>query len=273
MEERKTSPAVSVALAVYNGEAFLPETLDSVRAQTFQDYELIVIDDGSTDNTAAIVNDYAAHDARVRVFRQPNRGFVTTCNEALQRARGRYVAHLDADDLAHPERFRLQYEYLEAHPQAVVVCSDFYQLYPSGVRVLCQLPRADDELVQRLFAANCIAHSSIMMRTAAARQVGMYSPDWNTVEDYELYFRLQPLGQIHNIPQALTTWRVHEQSISAQHEFEQVRLGVRLRWHLLCQGQVPWTYLRYLWRPCLKALLPRPALALYKRTIRRGRRY
>src|SRR5207237_7493623 len=115
------APRVSVLLPVWNGEAFLEQAMESILRQTLSSFELIVIDDGSTDRTAAIADEFASRDDRVRVLRRPHEGLSATLNAGIAAARGEYVARMDADDISVPDRLQKQVAYLDAHPGSVAL--------------------------------------------------------------------------------------------------------------------------------------------------------
>src|SRR5438067_12011849 len=113
-------PAISVIMSVYNAEAFLEAAVQSVLMQSFSDFEFIIIDDGSTDRSNQILQDYARKDNRVRLISRPNKGLTASLNEGLKLARGEFIARMDADDVAAPDRFKIQVEYLRDHPEVSV---------------------------------------------------------------------------------------------------------------------------------------------------------
>src|SRR3954468_5693657 len=117
------APTVSVLLAVYNARRYLRQAIDSILAQTFTDFEFIIIDDGSTDDTLAILREYEKRDGRIRLISRPNKGLTTTLNEGLALARGEFLARMDGDDVALPTRFEKQVTYLRDHPECVLVGS------------------------------------------------------------------------------------------------------------------------------------------------------
>src|SRR4051812_26679567 len=117
------SPTVSVLMAVYNGEQYLREAVNSILSQTFKDFEFIIIDDGSTDRSPELLASYARADSRVKLISRPNKGLTKSLNEGLHAARGEFVARMDGDDISLPERFERQVSYLREHPEVVLVGS------------------------------------------------------------------------------------------------------------------------------------------------------
>lgn len=205
-----TAPAVSVVMATYNGAALVGATIASLQAQSFADFELIVVDDCSADDTAAVVE--AVADPRIRVIRSGvNRGVVLARNAAFAHARGRYIAALDHDDLCHPERFARQVAYLEAHPGTVLVgtAANVLQdgaILPSSLAALSTPPMI--EWLLRI--ENPLVWSSVMMRGDAARRLDPFTrPAMVYAEDFDLYHRITAFGRIARLDDALMTYRRH----------------------------------------------------------------
>ncbi|ATY31998.1 glycosyltransferase family 2 protein [Sphingomonas psychrotolerans] len=203
-------PAVSVIMAVYNGAALLPETLASLRAQTLQDWELIAVDDCSTDDSVGVLERFG--DPRVRVIRSAsNGGPVVARNRAFAEVHGRYVAGLDQDDVSLPERFARQVGYLDAQPDvALVSCATDFLV--EGKRLPGHWPRPLTPMLidWLMLVQNPIAWSSVMFRADAARRLDPFErPAMRYVEDFDLYHRLRPFGRIAQIDQVLMLYRCH----------------------------------------------------------------
>src|SRR5687768_11090116 len=131
-------PTISVVMSVYNAGRFLRPAVDSILAQTFSDFEFIIIDDGSTDRSPDVLREYAARDGRIRLTVRPNRGLTRTLNEAIKQARGEFVARMDCDDVALPDRFEKQLAYLRADPTIVCV-GGYFELIDGKGRLLTRL--------------------------------------------------------------------------------------------------------------------------------------
>ena len=221
-------PAISVLLAVYNGDRYLRSAVDSVLGQTFANFELIAIDDGSTDATRAILEGYAARDPRVRVVSRPNRGLTNTLNEGLALARAPYLARMDADDLCLPERFAKQVAHLDAHPDCVLVGSRVLAIDPDGLPIRHMAEERTHEQIDHahLNRGWPVVHPAVMMRVDAVRQVGGYRDEYNTLEDTDLFLRLAEVGRLANLPDVLLHYRQHFGSVThtraaRQHELRQ----------------------------------------------------
>ncbi len=210
-----TPPIVSVIMPAYNGAALIGETLASVGAQTFGDYEVIVVDDCSTDATRAVVGGWP--DPRVRLIEAPvNGGPVRARNLAVSHARGRYLAALDHDDLCHPDRFARQVAWLDADPGCVLVATDADVLEDGVTEASQQPPNTTPALLAWMIKLkNPIVWSSVMIRADAARRLNPFSnPERVYAEDFDLYHRLARLGRIARIDAPLVTYRDHSGGVS-----------------------------------------------------------
>lgn len=203
-------PTVSVVMATYNGAALLPETLASLQAQRFADWELVAVDDGSQDGTVAVLR--GLRDPRIRVLESAvNGGPVVARNRAFAEARGRYIAGLDQDDISLPDRFARQVAWLEANPATVLVSTATDCLTGERVRP-GQWPRPlTPGLIDWLMLVqNPLVWSSVLFRADAARRLVPFErPECRYVEDFDLYHRLRAFGRIDQIDAVLTHYRVH----------------------------------------------------------------
>lgn len=210
------TPAVSVLMPVYNAERYLAPAVDSILAQTFTDFEFLIVDDGSTDGSLAILQNYAQRDPRIRLVSRPNTGYVVALNEMLDMARGEFLARMDADDIALPERFARQVEFLNDQPEVVAVGSQALAIDPEG-NPLClwSVPTDHDTIVARhLQGESQIHHPTLMTRRNAAIAVNGYRPEYLYVEDYDLYLRLEETGgRLANLPDTLLMFRRNLNSV------------------------------------------------------------
>lgn len=210
------SPRVSVVMPVYNAEAYLAEAVESVLGQTFRDLELVAVDDASTDGGPDILEAYARKDPRVRVLRNPRNLMISrSLNAGLARARGEYLARMDADDVSLPDRLAKQVAYLDAHPRVGIVGGSMLITDAAG-RVTGErhYHLTDTAIRRHLFRYSPFSHPLVMMRTALARQVGGYLPEYDFAEDYELYFRLGRVAEFGNLPDVLLKYRVVPRSLT-----------------------------------------------------------
>jgi len=231
------SPLVSVITAAYNAERFIREAVDSVLAQTLTDFELIVVDDASTDATADILKSYA--DKRIRVLRnERNLKRAAARNIGAAIARGKYVAIHDADDIALPHRLETQVRYLDLHPRVVVVGSQAVGIGEQGnvLGVWDYPPAADIDIKWALLHDNPFIHSAVMLRRGVLEQVGNYleSSDVELVEDYELLSRVSRVGGCANLNTPLLKSRFHEGSASAREIDRQRRQSNQVAQRNIC---------------------------------------
>ncbi len=208
---------VSVLLPCHNGEKHLNACIDSVLAQTHSHFELLVVNDGSTDSTGKIVEGYA--DKRVRLINhKQNQGIVNSLNRGIKEARGKYIARIDADDMMHPDRLHKQVQYLEneANRDVAVVGSHHYVINSTGKIVsLKQYPITNQEINVVSMFQNPFSHPSVMMRATVAKQVE-YSNQYPHVEDYHLWLGILKKHKAANIPECLTYYRIHDGNLSAK---------------------------------------------------------
>jgi len=220
-----TSPLVSVVLPVRDGAAFVAAAIGSILAQTFDAFELLVIDDGSRDATPAVVGDLAARDRRLRVLTQPLLGLVPALNRGLAEARGFYVARMDADDLAMPERLARQVAALDRHPGVVALGSACGVIGRDGTMLGRRSPPLTPAAIRdALRLGNCMIHPTMMLRRAAVLDAGGYRGAFRHAEDFDLWLRLSERHDLMNLPEALLAYRQHAGQSSWQ-ELEQRSLS------------------------------------------------
>ncbi len=213
-------PLISVLMPVHNGEKYLSLALESVLAQTFEDFEFIIINDGSTDKSEEIILSY--DDQRIHYLsNNTNCGVTKTLNRGLGLATGKYIARLDADDLAVPLRLERQMTFLDKK-RSLLVGSWAHVIDGNGeiIRNLKPLT-APLNLRLKLLFSNAFIHSSTMFNAAAAKSLGGYDERIRYAQDYDLWSRLSRLGDVYNIPEYLVCWRETEDNISAKKKYQQ----------------------------------------------------
>jgi glycosyltransferase involved in cell wall biosynthesis len=211
-----SNPKISVVMPVFNGERFLREAVESILNQTFADFEFVIIDDGSTDATAAILKSYSKCDLRVKVHRQENEGIVASLNRGCILARGEYIARMDADDVSAPQRFERQVVLLDRNPQVGLVgCGMYDNIDASGaVLYTSYLPEDNDTIQRTLVQRWCFLHPSIMFRRALVREVGFYRKEFEGAEDHDFILRLLEHCQAHNLQESLIRYRINPKGLS-----------------------------------------------------------
>jgi glycosyltransferase involved in cell wall biosynthesis len=215
-------PNVSVLMPVRNGARWLREAIDSVLGQTLRDFELIVVDDGSTDDTPHLLSDVSRLDSRIRIFRQEASGLVDALNRGLAEARGSLVARLDADDRAMPERLDRQVRYLESNPNVGLLGSWAEKIDERGAPCGLLKPEPQsDALAHLLLRTNPFVHSSVMFRTEPVRRLGGYRSAFQAAEDYDLWLRIAEVAEIVNVPEFLIQYRRHNANVTQRHAIRQ----------------------------------------------------
>lgn len=226
----RPAPVISCIMPVYNAERWVKLAIRSILNQTFRDFELIIIDDGSTDGSAAIIETFRLTDPRVVVIAQPNRGVVSALNAGVAIARGAYIARMDADDVSVASRFSRQLQVMQANPRIIILGAKAQTIDGEDVRDGRRAPsaRATPRLLfgnnrTRRFPPSIlqVLHPTIMMRTGAIRQIGAYSETFLYAEDYDLYLRASELGLIAEIQEELLYYRLHGDNISLRRLYEQ----------------------------------------------------
>ena len=217
-------PTVSVLLPVYNAERYLREAVESVLAQTFTDFELLVVDDGSTDGSLAILREFERRDPRVRVISRPNTGYVVALNEMLGLAKGEFIARMDADDVCLPGRFGAQVDYLGDHPGVVCVGGGVQLIDGRGRFFITLSATRGDTAIQKeaLRGSSPICHPAAMIRRGAIRKVGGYDASTCPAEDLDLWLRLGELGQLDNLEMPVLKYRLYGESVSDHRHAEQL---------------------------------------------------
>ncbi|MBC8009532.1 MAG: glycosyltransferase family 2 protein, partial [Burkholderiales bacterium] len=210
-------PTISVVIPAFNAAPWLPVALDSISAQSYPNLEIIVIDDGSTDETPRLLRRHAACDSRLRVISRPNTGIVGALNDGLAAARGHFIARMDADDAAAPDRLALQLERFVADPGLVALGSAVTFMDDAGHSVQsCPRPLHHADIERALLAGDggAMIHPSVMFRATTLWIAGGYRPAAQYLEDLDLFLRLARLGTLANLPQPLLRYRVHPASIN-----------------------------------------------------------
>jgi glycosyltransferase involved in cell wall biosynthesis len=224
-------PLVSVILPVFNGAPYLRCAINSILEQSFQDFELLILDDGSDDGTHDILLDIAARDTRVKVISRENRGLVATLNELLERAQGEFLARMDADDVATPIRLARQVEALQNRESVVLVGGDVTIIDDRGRRLggISYPPGTREIETAALEGWPSMCHPTFMMRSRAVRVAGGYSQDAYPAEDLDLLLRLAEVGDLENLPEVVLMYRVHPNSISESGARRQRNVALSVR--------------------------------------------
>jgi glycosyltransferase involved in cell wall biosynthesis len=233
----RTVPLVSVLMPTYNGEKFLRPAIESILSQTFRDFELVVIDDGSSDSTPSILSEL--NDDRVVLLRnETNLGIARATNRGLAAAHGQYIALQDHDDISLPHRLQSEVDYLTAHPDVAVVGSAATLVDDDGVAYgEFRLPCEEIDIKWRLlFVGDAFHYTSIMVRRSALVEIGGYSEDpaFRFSEAYEPFSRIAMRHRVVNLSEILVLWRRHRGAASFQHSRLQAQSGEAISFRNIC---------------------------------------
>ncbi len=249
-------PLISVVTSVHNGEAYLKECVDSVLNQTFQDFEYIILNNGSTDRTSEILEEYK--DPRLRVVHQENLGIPKSLNKGASICSAELIAHLDADDYVYPQWLEKIYDFLSKNKDIVLCGSRFEELfngklYPQVYPFL----EHDYEIRKSLCFVNPIPHSFTIIRKSPFFKVGVYDPNIITVHDYDLWIRLLGEGKGHTLNQILGVCRIHDSSASKKKERTMIKELFKIQWKAYTRlGGDFWKMARSLLRRGIALFLP-----------------
>jgi glycosyltransferase involved in cell wall biosynthesis len=210
-------PTVSVVMSVRNGETFLAEAIKSILNQTFRDFEFVIVDDGSTDRTPELLQQFQQQHRRIRVMARKKRGIPISMNEAISLSSGPLIARMDSDDIAASERLRKQVDFLNENQDCVAVGAEIMLIDPEG-RPLGRgnHPRGHSEIRRCLLLGDgaAMTHPVVMFRRRAIREIGGYNEQFETGSDLDLFLRLSEVGIVENLPDILLSWRQHPSSVN-----------------------------------------------------------
>jgi glycosyltransferase involved in cell wall biosynthesis len=210
------TPLVSIITPVYNNEEYIREALESIIIQNFKDFEAIIIDDYSSDNSYSIITEYKDRDNRFKIFKNPRRtGAGDTRNFGLNNATGKYIAVFDSDDIMFPQRLSKQLNFMEKDDNIMIgVCGSNVELIDNSGKVLGikKFPEGHDACIKSLFYRSPFCHSSTIIRKQLFQDYGYYISD--VAHDYDLWFRLHDKTHFHNLQDILVKYRLHNKNIS-----------------------------------------------------------
>lgn len=217
--------SISVLMPVYNAERYVGKAVESILKQTFTDFEFILINDGSTDGSLQILQQYALQDSRIRLISRENRGLVKTLNEGLDLADAPLIARMDADDIAVSERFALQKDFMDNNPDCVCVGGRVKVIDEKGRFLIIADTKLDHEEIElsALQGVTPICHPTAMLRKDKLNMVGGYQECDYPAEDLGLFLNLSELGKLGNLKDIVLEYRIHNQSISTSKNALQIQ--------------------------------------------------
>ena len=257
------SKKISVVMTVYNGEEYLEKSVCSILNQTYADFEYLIVDDGSTDNSLKILQEIV--DPRVCIIKQKNQGQTSALITAIEQAQGELIARIDQDDYSLANRLIRQVEFMDANPKVVLCGSRWQELHNENlIHQKAHFVHSNTDLKKAISCFNPFAHSSVMFRREAYLKVGRYNKNFSIAMDYDLFVRLMRIGEAHNIEEALTVVRMHGMS----NTMRQIRLktleGLKVRYFaFLAFGGNPLVTGSFFLKSIVGLVLPRWLKALF----------
>lgn len=230
MDQALKYPLVSINIATYNRAKYITEAINSVLNQSFQNWELIIVDDGSTDETEKIINPYLA-DLRIRYFKnETNKNISYTRNRALTESKGKFIAILDSDDKwLDPDKLAKQISFLDKYPDHNLVGSGIVIIDDEGKKIKEEKKLLTaEEIKQGILFRNPITHSSVLYLREVVLSLGSYDLDLNGIEDYDLWLRLGQVGKLANLSDCSTGYRKHNSNISLTNRLKLMAINIDL---------------------------------------------
>jgi glycosyltransferase involved in cell wall biosynthesis len=239
----KIVPLVSILIPCFNAAETLHETLESVSQQTLSDFEVVAVDDGSSDSTLEILQSWAEKDSRFVVLSTAHSGVIKAANTGIEACRTKYIARLDADDIVHPNRLSMQVGYLDEHPEVAVVSSlveafpesdvrEGYQIYVKWLNSLV----TDEDIRREMFVESPLANPSVTIRKNWLNKMGGYQ-EYGWPEDYDLWLRMYMAGAVFaKIPKVLLRWRDHPERITRTDSRYSIENFLRAKAYYLARG-------------------------------------
>lgn len=227
------NPKVSIILPSYNGGGYIKWAVESVLAQSYSEWEMIVIDDGSSDSTESIVKEYVDKDSKIIYFKnEVNLGIQKSLNKGIKEAKGEYIARIDDDDeWIDKDKLKEQVEFLEKNKDYVLVGTGAIVVNVEGKELFRYLlPETDQQIRSKLLSKNCFVHSSVLFRKETALKFNGYSEEENVkhLEDYDLWLKLGTIGKLANLPVWGISFMMRENSTSSKNKLEQFRKNLVL---------------------------------------------
>lgn len=229
---KKDAKLISVVMPVYNAGLFLRESLDSVLSQTYKNWELICVDDGSSDNSLNILLEYASADSRIKVFKnKKNLGVSATTNFAIGKGRGEYLARMDADDVMTPDRLEKQIKFLKRNPKVIVLGGQCRLINEKGEKIgQKRFPLTHQEIYKMMYEAMPVQQPTMMVNLKLLpKDFSWYEKMTNTAEEVDLLFRLFKFGQFANLSDEILKYRLHGQNLSLKNPKMTFKITYRTR--------------------------------------------
>lgn len=235
---KDVNPLISVLMPVYNGQQYLAEAIESILNQTYRNFELLLLDDGSSDNSEHIIK--AFNDSRIIYIKnETNKGLIYTLNRGVGLAKGTFIARMDADDVSVVSRFEKQIEEFKKD-EKLVICGSFIKTFGNGAeQYISHMPVTNAQILASIFFTCPFAHPSVMIKKESLLQLNeFYREDYKHSEDYDLWSRLVFVGNCKNIPEFLLNYRVHDKQVSTVFEDHKYQSVSKIQTNLLSQFNI-----------------------------------
>jgi len=250
---------LGVIMAVHNNATTLKKAINSILNQTFKDFQFIIVNDASTDESSTILTQAALDDKRIKIITNQNRlGLTRSLNKGLKKTKAKYIARMDADDIALPKRLEKQLAFMASHPRVALLGTAAYLIDEQGKRVGLKRHPSDYQHIYQAVLRYCpFIHPTWMLRRSALIEVGDYNENFSFAQDYEFILRLLARHQAANLPQPLLKYRVNSpKAISLKNLKHQERLALKARFLALTRYGYPLTESWKLIKPILSYLIP-----------------
>ena len=246
---------LSVILPVYNQEKYLKESINSILNQSYKNFELIIINDGSTDGSEKIIFEFK--DPRIIYFKQDNLGLTKTLNIAINKAKGKFIARMDADDIAGKTRFEKQINYFDKHPD-FKICGTWAKLIDEEGNIINykKTKNTDHDIKKNIIKKNEFVHPSVMFDKNMFVELGGYNNEFKIAQDYDFFIRACKKYKVYNIPEFLIKQRINKESISISKMRKSLKSALKIRWKAIMEYDYPKYYLIFLIYPALSYLIP-----------------
>ena len=225
------NPAISVIMTAYNTEKYIKEAIESILNQTFKDFEFIIVDDGSTDNTRLIIEEYAKKDRRIKIlYNKKNLGIVKSLNKAIAIAKGKYIARMDSDDVSKLNRLEKQFVFMESNPKVGVCGTNFILINEKGKIIGWKsFPETNEKCKKAFFFRNPFGHYTVMIRKECFDIFGYYNNDFLYAEDLELWMRFGQKYKLYNLQKYLVYYRVHAINSIFKNQKQMIKATLKAR--------------------------------------------
>jgi glycosyltransferase involved in cell wall biosynthesis len=217
-------------LPTFNRREYLEISINSVLNQTFKDFELIIVNDGSTDETAEFLNQLQKLDNRIRCIHQTNQGLIKSLNNGISVAIGDYIARIDDDDFwSDSKKLEKQIDFLEKNPDYILIGSSGMIIFEADKKTIFWEKPITDKNIRKQMLFKCpFIHSSVIFRKEIVKRIGGYREECKLVEDWDLWMRLGKIGKMYNFPEVFVTNVVHGDNVSVQKNVQQIKNGIKI---------------------------------------------